>query len=46
MIDNGKENMNTLYREVLAGLLPAEVDFILNATPDTIVQPESAPAAT
>ena len=38
--------MNTLYREALAGLLPAEVDFILNATPDTVVQPESAPAAT
>jgi hypothetical protein len=30
--------MNTLYQETLAGLLPAEVDFILDATP--------APAAT
>ena len=37
--------MNTLYREVLVGLLPAEVDFILSAEPDTVVQPESATAA-
>jgi hypothetical protein len=34
--------MNTLYQETLAGLLPAEVDFILDATP----RPEGVSAAT
>jgi hypothetical protein len=34
--------MNKLYQETLAGLLPAEVDFILDAAP----RPEGAPVAT